>query len=267
MSNDTAHQVAVSVVIPAYNEEERLPMTLKRVYDYLSKRPSSFELIVVDDGSTDRTAVVAERFFRSRKSGTCTVLKNSRNLGKGFSVKAGVLQAKGKYILFSDADLSTPIDELDKLLQPLREGCCDIAIASRSRKESDIRVRQPWYRTLMGKIFNVFVQVLAVRGIKDTQCGFKCFTRAAAMRIFPQQQLTRFGFDVEILYIARKAEYAILEVPVTWINSPQSRVHVITDSARMFSDLWRIRWNDFRGHYSCEKGTRQDLENVMAVKQ
>lgn len=264
MSNDTAHEVAISVVIPAYNEEERLPVTLRRVYDYLSRRPASFEVIVVDDGSTDRTVVIAERFFRSRKAGT--VLKNSRNLGKGFSVKLGVLHAKGKYILFSDADLSTPIDELDKLVQPLRDGYCDVAIASRARKESDIRVRQRWYRTIMGKIFNVFVQLLAVRGINDTQCGFKCFTRAAAMSIFPQQQLTRFGFDVEILYIARKAEYIILEIPVAWINSPQSRVHVITDSARMFFDLWRIRWNDFRGHYSCGKGTREDLEKVIAVK-
>ncbi len=247
MNNDTAKTFTVSVVIPAYNEEERLPMTLKRICDYLSKRSLSFEVIVVDDGSTDRTAAIAERFFRSRKAGT--VLKNAKNLGKGLSVKLGMLHAKGKYILFSDADLSTPIDEFDKLLQPIQDGSCDIAIASRAHKESDIRVPQPWYRTLMGQTFNIFVQLVAVRGIKDTQCGFKCFKRDVAMRIFPQQQLTGFGFDVEILYIARKAGYTIQEVPVAWINSPKSRVHVITDSALMFSDLWRIRLNDFRGRY------------------
>jgi dolichyl-phosphate beta-glucosyltransferase len=248
MNNDTVKALVLSVVIPAYNEEERLPMTLKRTYDYLSTRSVSFEVIVVDDGSTDRTVAMAERFFRSRKGGT--VLKNLGNHGKGFSVKRGVLRARGRYILFSDADLSTPIEELDKLLQPIQDGSCDIAIASRGHRESDVRVPQPWYRKTMGQIFNIFVQLLAVRGIKDTQCGFKCFKKDAAMRIFPQQQLTGFGFDVEILYIARKAGYAIREVPVAWINSPKSRVHVITDSARMFSDLWRIRLNDLRGRYS-----------------
>ena len=252
MYRDTTKDFTVSVVIPAYNEEERLPMTLKRIYDYLSKRSFSFEIIVVDDGSTDRTAAIAERFLQSRRGGA--VLKNDANHGKGFSVKRGVLHARGKYILFSDADLSTPIDELEKLLQLISDGSCDIAIASRAHGESDIRVPQPWYRKTMGQIFNIFVQLLAVRGIKDTQCGFKCFKRDAAMRIFPQQQLTRFGFDVEILYIARKAGYVIQEVPVAWINSPQSRVHAVTDSGRMFLDLWRIRLNDLKGRYRNEEG-------------
>lgn len=251
MNRAAAKEFAVSVVIPAYNEEERLPMTLKRICDYLSKRSFSFEVIVVDDGSTDGTAAIAERFLQFRKAGA--VLKNSGNHGKGFSVKQGVLHARSKYILFSDADLSTPIEELEKLLQPIQDGSCDIAIASRAHRESNVRVPQPWYRKTMGQIFNIFVQLLAVRGIKDTQCGFKCFTRDAAMRIFPQQQLNGFGFDVEILYIARKAGYAIQEVPVAWINSPKSRVHVINDSARMFSDLWRIRLNDLRGRYRNEE--------------
>jgi dolichyl-phosphate beta-glucosyltransferase len=250
MNNDTVKELVLSVVIPAYNEEERLPITLKRIYDYLSKQSFSFEVFVVDDGSTDRTAAIAKRFFQSRRVGT--VLENSGNRGKGFSVKCGVLHARGKYILFSDADLSTPIEELERLLQPLGDRCCDIAIASRAHKESDVRVSQPWYRKRMGQIFNIFVQLVAVQGIKDTQCGFKCFTRDAAMRIFPQQRLNGFGFDVEILYIARKAGYAIQEVPVAWINSPKSRVHPVTDSARMFFDLWRIRLNELRGRYSNE---------------
>jgi dolichyl-phosphate beta-glucosyltransferase len=251
MKTDAIEEYSLSVVIPAYNEEERLPVTLNRVYDYLSTRSLSFEVIVVDDGSTDRTGTIAELFFQSRTGGK--VLKNIENHGKGFSVKRGVLHAQGQYILFSDADLSTPIEEMEKLLQPIRNGSCDIAIASRGRRESDVRVSQAWYRTIMGKLFNILVQLLAVPRIKDTQCGFKCFTRSAARHIFSQQRLTRFPFDVEILYIARKARYAIEEIPVVWINSPNSRVHIVTDSARMLSDLWRIRLNDLIGHYSKEE--------------
>jgi dolichyl-phosphate beta-glucosyltransferase len=251
MNIDAISKCFLSVVIPAYNEEGRLPLTLNRVYDYLSTRSMSFEVIVVDDGSTDRTVAMAELFFRSRKGGK--VLKNNENHGKGFSVKRGVLHAEGQYILFSDADLSTPIEEMEKLLPPITKGSSDIAIASRSRRESEIRVSQPWYRNVMGKIFNICVQLVAVPGIKDTQCGFKCFRRSAAIHTFSQQRLTRFGFDVEILYIARKVGYAVQEIPVVWINSPNSRVHIVTDSARMLFDLGRIRLNDLIGRYSKEQ--------------
>ena len=241
-------EVLLSVVIPAYNEEERLPLTLQRVCGYLSTRSISFEVIVVDDGSNDRTAAIAEQFFKSQKGGT--VLRNCQNEGKGFSVKRGVLQALGKYILFSDADLSTPIEEVDKLLQPISDGYCDIAIASRAHRGSNVAVSQAWYRKLMGKIFNAFVRLLVMRGISDTQCGFKCFKRTVAMAVFQRQHLTGFGFDVEVLYIAQKAAYVILEVPVIWINSPKSRVRLIKDSARMFFDLWQIRVNGLKGRYN-----------------
>ena len=250
MNCDLSEKCYLSVVIPAYNEEERLPRTLARVYDYLSMQSLSFEVIVVDDGSTDRTFAMAELFFQTRPGGK--VLRNHENQGKGFSVRRGVLDAQGEYILFSDADLSTPIEEITKLLVPITNASCDIAIASRALRESDIRVFQPSYRSLMGKTFNVLVQLFAVPGIKDTQCGFKCFANRAAMHIFSQQRLTRFGFDVEILYIARKARYTIQEIPVVWINSPDSRVHIITDSARMLLDLGRIRLNDLIGRYNKE---------------
>jgi dolichyl-phosphate beta-glucosyltransferase len=248
MNSDAVKECSLSVVIPAYNEEERLPLTLKKVYDYLSKQSMSFEMIVVDDGSSDRTAAIAEQFFASRGEGR--VIKNDINHGKGFSVRRGVLQSQGQYILFSDADLSTPIEEIEKLSQRIADGRCDIAIASRAQRESDVRIAQAWYRKLMGQIFNIFVQLVAVPGIRDTQCGFKYFRRVAALHSFSQQRLTGFGFDVEILYIARKAGYLIQEVPVAWINSPNSRVHIVTDSVRMFFDLGRIRLNDLMGRYN-----------------
>ena len=262
MPRDASNKPLISVVIPAYNEENRLPLTVNRIHGYLSRRSFPFEIIIVDDCSTDRTIEIAEQFCRSKH--VTRLVRNSANYGKGFSVKQGVLEARGHYILFSDADLSTPIEELERLLQTMMDGKCDIAIASRAHRDSDIRVFQPWYRSAMGQTFNKLVQMLAVKGFKDTQCGFKCFTRSAAMRIFPQQQLSRFSFDVEVLYIAQKAGYVIQEFPVTWINSPDSRVHVIADSARMLVDLLRIRLNDWRGLYDgslMKQGVRPETDD------
>lgn len=248
MYTSTSNEPLISIVIPAYNEEYRLPVTLERIERYLSNRSFQFEIVIVDDCSIDRTVEIAEQFCRSKQIGR--VLRNSENRGKGFSVKRGMLEAKGDYILFSDADLSTPIEELEKLLHLLTEGSCDIAIASRAHRDSDVRLYQPWYRWAMGNIFNALVRMLAVKGFKDTQCGFKCFKREAAMRIFSQQQLTGFAFDVEILYLAQKAGYVIREIPVTWTNSPESRVHIVVDSARMLFDLVLMRLNDWRGLYN-----------------
>jgi dolichyl-phosphate beta-glucosyltransferase len=202
---------------------------------------------VVDDGSTDQTALVAEQSFPSWPG--FTVLRNPENRGKGFSVKRGVLQARGRYILFSDADLSTPIQELEKLLAAIEDGY-DIAIASRAHRESNVCVHQPWYRKMMGRIFNKLVRLFAVSGISDTQCGFKCFKRQAARVIFQQQRLNGFSFDVELLYLAQKAGYSIKELPVVWINSPLSRVRPLHDSFHMLVDLWRIRWNQATGQYT-----------------
>jgi dolichyl-phosphate beta-glucosyltransferase len=262
VSTTVVKPLGVSVIIPAYNEEARLPFTLERIYRYLSARSLSFEIIVVDDGSVDRTAEIAETFLRARSSGH--VLRNDANQGKGFSVKRGVLGARGEYILFSDADLSTPIEELYKVLKPILAGNCDIAIASRANGQSEIRVSQPWHRRMTGQVFNILVRLLAVRSIKDTQCGFKCFTRPAAMSIFSRQQLNGFGFDVEILYIAQKSGYVTREIPVAWINSPGSRVHVLADSVRMFLDLWRIRFNGMRGLYA-ERPQEESLEEVSRI--
>jgi dolichyl-phosphate beta-glucosyltransferase len=242
--------VKISVVIPAYNEEERIGATILRIKDYLEKKGYEYEIIIVDDGSNDKTAEVVSRFLPCPQAGLPQIqlLQNKENKGKGFSVKRGVLNSKGDYILFSDADLSTPIEELDKLLEYLKSGF-DIAIGSRGLKESDVRIHQAWYRERMGKIFNLLVRIFVLRGIKDTQCGFKCFSRGTAYKLFPKQLLEGFGFDVEILYLARKEGYSIKEVPVKWYNSPQTRVNALRDSVRMFTELVKIRINDWKGKY------------------
>ena len=239
--------VRLSVVIPAYNEEERLGPTLGRILDYLSGCGYPFEIIVVDDGSTDGTAAVARRVSETHRS--VRLVPNETNRGKGDSVRRGGEEARGEYILFSDADLSTPIEELRRLFPPLLEEGCDIAIGSRAARGSDVRVHQPWYRELMGKIFNKIVRLVAVRGLRDTQCGFKLFRGAVARELFAAQRVEGFSFDVETLYLARKAGRRIAEVPVTWYNSPRSRVSIVGDPARMFLDVLRIRLDDLRGRY------------------
>ena len=237
--------IELSVVIPAYNEEMRLPKTLRTIVDYLADR-FSYEIIVVDDGSTDRTYEVSQKFFDMNQCGR--VLKNDGNCGKGCSVRRGMLEANGRLRLFSDADMSTPIDQLEKLHAEIRNGY-DIAIGSRSLSDSDIKLHQPLYRELMGKVFNRFVQKAAVRGIIDTQCGFKLFTGEASHDIFVRQISNGFSFDVEVLFIASKLGYRVKEVPITWVNSPESKVNPITDSARMLLDLFFIRARNLRGIY------------------
>jgi len=237
----------LSVVIPAFNEEFRLGVTLERMYEFLSGRGHSFELIVVDDGSTDGTVRVAEAFAARRPN--VKVVLNGTNRGKGFSVRHGIEQAGGTYILFSDADLSTPIEDMEKLLPKLLHEGFDIAIGSRSTRGADVRIHQPWYRELMGKIYNKIVRVFTLRGFKDTQCGFKLFRAEAAKRVFAKQRIERFSFDVEALYLARKHGYRIAEVPVTWYDSPRSRVSILSDPLRMFLDVLRIRYDDWKGYY------------------
>ena len=237
--------IELSIVIPAYNEERRLPRTLRTIVDYLAGR-FSYEVIVVDDGSTDRTYDVSREFFDMNQCGR--VLKNDGNCGKGCSVRRGMLEASGRLRLFSDADMSTPIDQLEKLHAEIRNGY-DIAIGSRSLPDSDIKLHQPLYRELMGKIFNRFVQKIAVRGIIDTQCGFKLFTGKAAHDIFVRQISNGFSFDVEVLFIASKLGYRVKEVPITWVNSPESKVNPVTASARMLLDLFFVRARDLRGIY------------------
>jgi dolichyl-phosphate beta-glucosyltransferase len=239
--------IELSVVIPAYNESARISQTLQKIRDYLEGRPGRFEIIVADDGSRDGTA---ERAVAARpEDPNLRVLALGRNQGKGAAVRAGVQAARGRRVLFSDADLSTPIEDLEVLERALDDGAA-VAIGSRALRDSRVMVRQPWHRQTMGKVFNLLVQVLALPGIHDSQCGFKLFRQAEAQRLFGAQRLSGFSFDVEILFLARKFGFRVAEVPVSWYDSPASRVDPVLDSARMLRDLFRIRWDWLRGRYT-----------------
>ncbi len=230
----------LSVVIPAYNEENRLGPTLTRLQQYLANQSYTSEVLVVDNASKDRTIEVA------RAAGIAVIEEPRR--GKGAAVRAGMLAARGEYVLFSDADLSTPIEEVEKLTERLR-GDYDIAIASRALPESNITVHQPWHREIVGRVGNLLVRAVAVRGIADTQCGFKLFPHDLAQKIFRVARLTGAAFDVEILFIAQRHGLRIAEVPVTWIDSPDTRFNRITDSLDALKDLVRIRVNWMLGRY------------------
>ena len=228
----------LSVVIPAFNEARRLPPTLEKIQRHLAGRPH--EILVVDDGSQDDTAEKAA-------AAGVRVLRNDGNRGKGYSVRRGMLEAKGAHRLMSDADLSTPIEELDRLLGKMDEGY-DVVIASRALPESNVEVRQPWYRENTGRLFNLCVRVVALPGLQDTQCGFKLFTAAAAEQAFAAARLDGFSFDVEALFVARRRGFRIAEVPVTWRNDEATRVDTFK-GAVAFLDLARIRLNELRGAY------------------
>jgi glycosyltransferase involved in cell wall biosynthesis len=246
--------IHLSVVIPAYNETARIGSTLEKVLQFLRSRSERGEVLIVDDGSTDETAQVVEQVCREAPE--ARLLRNPGNRGKGYAVRNGMLQARGEYLLFSDADLSSPITEADRLLEPLQSGY-DVVFGSRALKPEWIFPRQPWLRQTAGKAFNLFVRGLTGLPFHDTQCGFKAFRRAAAQAIFPLQTIPGFGFDVEILYIARKLGYRVLEVPVHWANDARTKVRPFRDGSRMFGDLLRIRWNDWKGKYrSQEPGAR-----------
>lgn len=232
----------LSVIVPAYNEELRLPRTIEAIEAFLSSQVFSWELIVMDDGSKDRTVGVAnETFSDSRSRVEC----NPRNLGKGATIRNGMQIARGRFKLFTDADNSTPVEESLKLLRAMKRRGADVAIGSRAIKGSRLEVRQPFYREMMGRVFNLIVQIFAVPGVKDTQCGFKIFSRDAAQYVFPRQQLDGFSFDVEALMLARRGGFKIVEVPIRWIDSPASRVSPFRDSARMFLDVLKVRFRRY----------------------
>jgi len=235
---EPARGVDLSIVIPAYNEEQRLPASLGAVSAYLAARPSAprVEVLVVDDGSSDATASRAEDAGR-RHGLDLRVLRLPRNRGKGFAVRTGCLEAAGRLILVSDADFSTPIYEWEKLAS----ANVPVAIGSRAVDESLVKEHQSLARRASGKLFNRFVRLLLVPGIRDTQCGFKLFSREAARAIFSRARVDRFAFDVEALLLARQLGYAIAEVPVLWFNSADSRVTLL-GGAQAYWDLLRIRF-------------------------
>lgn len=237
----------ISVVIPAYNEESRIPPTLEKVHAYCKEKFREFEILVVDDGSLDKTVSVVKNIGMHLDH--INLIHYPQNAGKGHAVRKGVLSSRGNLLLICDADLSTPIEELEKLVHFIHSDY-DIAIGSRGLRDSCIVQRQPWYREGMGKTFNLFVRILAIGGIKDTQCGFKLFRGDVARAIFSKAGINGFSFDVEVLYLAKKAGHTIKEVPVRWINSPFSRVVLMGDPMKMFLELLIIRFNALTGKYN-----------------
>jgi len=237
-------EVFLSIVIPAYNEERRLPGTLEAIADHLKGQAYTAEIIVVENGSTDRTADVVREFARQHPAARLLI---SPRRGKGLAVKVGMLAARGAYRFLCDADLSMPIEELVRFVPPALEGY-GVAIGSREARGAR-RYDEPLYRHMMGRVFNGLVKLVAVPGLEDTQAGFKCFTAAVAQDVFTFQTMEGFGFDVEVLFIARKRGYRIVEVPIQWYYRADSRVRVVSDTLRMFRDVLMVRWNNLRGIY------------------
>jgi len=241
----TSGPLELSIVIPSYNEEKRLPATLERIASYIQSSGRTTEVIVVDDGSTDRTTEVAKSY--AGRIENLRVVSNGRNRGKGYSVKHGSMEARGEIVLFTDADLSAPIEEADKLLGKMGE--YDVAIGSRAVNRSLIEVHESKFREFAGIIFNRIVRLILRLPFVDTQCGFKAFRREKCKILFEQQTIERFGFDPELLYLARHHGLKTIEVAVRWAHSPATKINMWRDSLQMFLDVVVIRWNALRGCY------------------
>jgi dolichyl-phosphate beta-glucosyltransferase len=235
----------LSIVIPSYNEELRLPATLESIAAFLPNLGADTEIIVVDDGSKDQTARVAESFSGKFKS--LRVVANGTNRGKGYSVRHGMREARGRNVLFTDADLSAPIEETPKLLDALKS--YDVAIGSRALDRNLITVHESRFREFAGIVFNTIVRVILRLPFVDTQCGFKAFRREECRILFQQQRIERFGFDPELLYLARHHGLKTVEIPVRWAHSPATKINMLRDSIQMFLDVFTIRWNALRGRY------------------
>jgi dolichyl-phosphate beta-glucosyltransferase len=241
--------IKLSIIVPSYNEELRLPPSLDRIAAYVADSGRRTEVLVVDDGSKDKTAEVAASYVD--RIPNLRVLKNGDNRGKGYSVRHGVLEAKGEVVLFSDADLSAPIEEADKLLAAM--GHYDVAIGSRAMDRSLIKVHESAFREFAGIVFNKIVRIVLRLPFVDTQCGFKAFRRERCKIVFEQQRIERFGFDPELLYLARHHGLKSVEIPVRWSHSPATKINMMRDSIQMFVDVFTIRWNALRGCYPKQK--------------
>lgn len=238
--------MSVSIIIPAYNEEQRLPITLGETFDYFVKRGEPFEILVVDDGSRDATSRLVQEFAETHASQPiCFAIKclsYGGNRGKGHAVRFGMLRAQGDWRLFCDADLATPVEEYDLILAEMRDRKAQIGIGSRPLRESHLLVHQPWYREWLGRGFNKAVRILAVQGMADTQCGFKIFTAQAAQDVFSRCRLDGFAFDSEALFVAKRLGYTVVEVPIRWSHKAGSKVNMWRDGSRMLCELSTVRW-------------------------
>ncbi len=237
----------LSIVIPAYNEARRIAGTLEKVRDYAKSKPFAIEVLAVDDGSTDTTVQRLEEAVPQFPA--LRVLRNGSNRGKGFSVRHGVLEAQGRFVLFTDADLSAPIPETDKLLAALEASGADAAIGSRALQRDLIGVHQPWFREVGGRFFNLMVRLFTGLRLRDTQCGLKLFRRATTRRAFELQGVERFGFDPELLFLIERLGGKVVEVPVRWDDNPATKVRLLRDASRMFLDLVVLRWRAWSGKY------------------
>jgi dolichyl-phosphate beta-glucosyltransferase len=243
----------LSIIVPAYNEEKRLPKTLERIAKYLGEQSFSYELIIVDDGSRDQTSRVAFDFCAchswARLLQYVDASGRAVNRGKGFAVRAGMLASVGREVLFSDAVLSTPFEEMEKLLPPIQSGQCEMSIASRALPGSNLTVHQPWYREAMGRTFNFFVRVAIGTDVHDTQCGFKALRGDEARQIFALARIDGFGFDTEMIFLAAKKNLRVREIPVTWHHAEDSRVNPLIAPLQMMRELAQVRLNNLRGLY------------------
>ena len=238
---------ALSIVIPAYNEAERIEQTLETVRNYLRSQPLRAEVLVVNDGSRDRTGPLVAA--RAQHWPNLRLVNNPRNLGKGFSVRNGALEARGQVVLISDADLSAPIEEMPKLVDPILRGDRDLTLGSRALDRSLIGVHQSAFRENAGRLFNGLVQLLTGLPFRDTQCGFKAFRREPMLPVLARQRIAGFGFDPEILFLARTRGLRLQEIPVRWSHSEGSKVRLLQDGIRMALCLLLIRWNQLTGRY------------------
>ena len=235
---------AISVVIPAYDEQERLPATLEAIGAYFDRAFPDWELVIVDDGSRDRTAMIAEEFLASRRG---QLIRLSENRGKGGALRAGMVAASGRWVLMTDADLSTPLEVFDCMSQAFEQG--DVVLGSRRIPGAVILEQQPAYRIYMGRVFTALANLILLTRCSDFTCGFKVFRREAAGRIFRAGRINGWGYDAEVVFLAHRFGYRIVEVPVTWENDPRSRVRIVSATIRSFVELLEVRLHDLLGHY------------------